>query len=80
MAPQVATVYESGEQDGLFWVAMEYVDGADLSQSLNRGPLPEDHAAPQYQDRQFAVNLTFVIEGQPRSYSFRYEVASVLPR
>ena len=45
VAPQVATVYESGEQDGLFWVAMEYVDGADLSQSLNRGPLPEDHAA-----------------------------------
>src|SRR6185295_5230961 len=44
-APQVAAVYEWGEQDGLFWVAMEYVDGADLSQSLSRGPLPEDRAA-----------------------------------
>jgi len=45
VAPQVATVYESGEDGELFWVAMEYVDGADLSQSLSRGPLPEDRAA-----------------------------------
>jgi serine/threonine protein kinase/tetratricopeptide (TPR) repeat protein len=44
-APQVAAVYEWGEQDSLFWVAMEYVDGADLSQTLSYGPLPEDRAA-----------------------------------
>ncbi|HEV8580898.1 MAG TPA: serine/threonine-protein kinase [Thermoanaerobaculia bacterium] len=45
VAPQVATVYEWGENGGLFWVAMEYIDGADLSQRLSRGPLPEDRAA-----------------------------------
>ena len=45
VAPQVAAVYEWGEDDGFFWVAMEYVDGTDLSQRLHAGPLPEDRAA-----------------------------------
>jgi eukaryotic-like serine/threonine-protein kinase len=45
VAPQVATVYEQGEDGTLFWVAMEYVAGTDLSQRLARGPLPEDKAA-----------------------------------
>ncbi len=45
VAPQVAAVYEWGEDAPFFWVAMEYVSGTDLSQSLQRGPIPEDHAA-----------------------------------
>ncbi|HEX9940880.1 MAG TPA: serine/threonine-protein kinase [Thermoanaerobaculia bacterium] len=45
VAPQVAAVYEWGEDSPFFWVAMEYVPGADLSQLLSRGPLPEDRAA-----------------------------------
>jgi serine/threonine protein kinase len=45
VAPQVAAVYEWGEDDGFFWVAMEYVDGTDLSQRLHDGPIPEDRAA-----------------------------------
>ena len=45
VAPQVATVYEWGEDGPFFWVAMEYVAGDDLSQRLARGPLPEDRAA-----------------------------------
>ena len=56
------------------------VDPGSSDEQLHRPLLPEDHAAPQYQDRHFAVNLTFLIEGQPRSYYFRYEVASVLPK
>jgi hypothetical protein len=56
------------------------VDAGSSSEQLHRPLLPEDHAAPQYQDRQFAVSLTFLIEGQPRVYYFRYEIASVLPR
>ena len=56
------------------------VESANPDEQLHRPLLPEDHAAPQYQDRQFAVNLTFLIEGQPRNYTFRYEIASVLPR
>lgn len=45
VAPQVAAVYEWGEDGPFFWVSMEYVAGDDLSQRLLRGPLPEDHAA-----------------------------------
>ena len=44
VAPQVAAVYEQGEDDGIFWFCMEYVAGTDLSQVLARGPLPEDRA------------------------------------
>lgn len=44
VAPQVAAVYEQGEDGGFFWVAMEYVPGIDLSEVLDQGPLPEDRA------------------------------------
>jgi hypothetical protein len=44
VAPQVAAVYEAGEDGDFFWVAMEYVDGTDLSRILTRGPLPEPRA------------------------------------
>lgn len=43
-APQVAAVYEEGQDNGFFWVAMEYVPGADLSEVLDQGPLPEERA------------------------------------
>jgi hypothetical protein len=45
VAPQVATVYEWGEEGPFFWVDMEYVAGSDLSERLSRGPMPEDKAA-----------------------------------
>jgi eukaryotic-like serine/threonine-protein kinase len=44
VAPQVAAVYEDGQDGDLFWVAMEYVAGSDLSEVLARGPLPEPRA------------------------------------
>jgi tetratricopeptide (TPR) repeat protein len=44
VAPQVAAVYEDGQDGDFFWVAMEYVDGTDLSEILARGPLPEARA------------------------------------
>jgi eukaryotic-like serine/threonine-protein kinase len=43
-APQVAAVYEQGVDGDYFWVAMEYVEGEDLSQRLARGPLSEPRA------------------------------------
>ncbi len=45
VAPQVAAVYEHGQDGDFFWVAMEYVDGNDLSQVLAHGPLDQDRAA-----------------------------------
>ncbi|HKH44305.1 MAG TPA: serine/threonine-protein kinase [Thermoanaerobaculia bacterium] len=44
VAPQVAAVYEQGQDDPFLWVAMEYVAGTDLSEILDRGPLPEERA------------------------------------
>lgn len=37
--PRVAHIYEAGERDGYFYIAMEYVEGQDLSEILARGPL-----------------------------------------
>ncbi|HEX3554978.1 MAG TPA: serine/threonine-protein kinase [Thermoanaerobaculia bacterium] len=45
VAPQVAAVYEWGQDGDFFWVAMEYVAGTDLSQVLSAGPLDQDRAA-----------------------------------
>lgn len=56
------------------------VDPGSGDEQLHRPLLPEDNSAPQFEDKEFAVGLTFLIEGQPRSYTFRYRVASVLPR
>jgi eukaryotic-like serine/threonine-protein kinase len=45
VAPQVAAVYEQGDQDGFFWVAMEYVAGTDLAQVIEReAPFDEQRA------------------------------------
>ena len=45
IAPQVAAVYEQGDQDGFFWVAMEYVAGDDLARVLdNEAPFDERRA------------------------------------
>jgi Protein kinase domain len=44
VAPQVAAVYEQGEDGDFFWVAMEYVAGTDLSEVLTRGAVPEARA------------------------------------
>jgi serine/threonine protein kinase len=46
VAPQVAAVYDQGDQDGFFWVAMEYISGDDLAAVIERAaPFPEERAA-----------------------------------
>ena len=37
--PRVVRVYDSGDLDGFFFVAMEYIDGQDLAELMRRGPL-----------------------------------------
>jgi len=43
--PRVARVYDSGDLDGYFFVAMEYIDGQDLAELMRRGPLAVEFAS-----------------------------------
>jgi serine/threonine protein kinase len=43
--PNVVAVYDWGQDDGSYYLVMEYVEGENLRQLLDRrGPLPEDEA------------------------------------
>ncbi len=45
--PNVCTIYDFGEHDGLIYLAMEYVEGTTLTQILaDHGPLPLARVAP----------------------------------
>src|ERR687889_1914186 len=44
MSPYVPAVYDHGIDFGYFYVAMEYLDGENLSDVITRGPLPSDRA------------------------------------
>jgi eukaryotic-like serine/threonine-protein kinase len=41
----VVRIFESGDTDGYFYVAMEYIDGQDLAELLRRGSLEPEFAA-----------------------------------
>jgi len=43
--PRVVKVYDAGDADGYFYVAMEYIDGQDLHELMRRGPLNPGFAA-----------------------------------
>jgi serine/threonine protein kinase len=43
--PRVVKIFEMGDMDGYFGVAMEYVEGQDLSDLMRHGPAPADDAA-----------------------------------
>lgn len=40
--PNIVTVYEAGEIDGLVYIVMEFLEGDDLSAHLERGEMPLD--------------------------------------
>ncbi len=42
---RVVRIFDSGDMDGYFGVAMEYVEGQDLSDLMRHGPAPVDDAA-----------------------------------
>ena len=43
--PHVVRIYDAGDVDGFFYVAMEYIDGQDLAELMRRGPLAPEFAA-----------------------------------
>jgi hypothetical protein len=64
-----------------YMIPMDYLlDPAGSVQQLHRPLVPVDASAPQYSGLDFGVDLVFLIENQPRNYSFRFKVASVIPR
>jgi serine/threonine protein kinase len=42
--PRVVKIFDAGDMDGYFVVAMEYVEGQDLSDLMRHGPAPADDA------------------------------------
>ncbi|HVQ22799.1 MAG TPA: serine/threonine-protein kinase [Candidatus Saccharimonadia bacterium] len=42
--PNILPIYEAGEVDGIYFLAMRYVDGADLETRLRSGPLEPPQA------------------------------------
>ncbi|MBI1956821.1 MAG: protein kinase [Acidobacteria bacterium] len=38
--PHICTLHDIGEQDGIHYLVMEYLDGENLHQRLQKGPLP----------------------------------------
>ncbi len=66
--PHVVRIYDSGDADGFFYVAMEYVDGQDLSELLRRGPLElefaVDTARAVAETLDSAHNLQVAIDGK----------------
>jgi hypothetical protein len=67
--PHVATVHEYGESDRFFFIAMEHVEGDDLSTLLRRGPLAPDRAIDICIDvcslLVTAHGLLLTVEGEP---------------
>lgn len=66
---------------GDYLLPIDYLfDPAGAAQQPHRPLFPEDQRAPQYEDRSFGVDLVFLVEERQRTYSFRFRVASVIPR
>jgi len=42
--PNIVTIYDVGEAEGLAYIAMEYLSGATLREVMNKGPMPLDLA------------------------------------
>ena len=44
--PNIVTIYDAGEDHGVFYIAMELVEGETLQQVMQSGPLPMEKVIP----------------------------------
>ncbi len=83
-SPLASTMIGGLQQYGDYMFPMDYlVDpgaAAGPDDQPHRPIVPEDQSAPTYSGRTFGVDLVFLIDDRPRTYSFRFQVASVIPR
>ncbi|HYM80722.1 MAG TPA: hypothetical protein VEY91_04825 [Candidatus Limnocylindria bacterium] len=78
---QPSTQIPGLQRYGDYLLPIDYlVDPAGSQQQLHVPLLPQDSTSPQYSDREFGVDLVFLVEDRPRTYTFRFKVASVIPR
>lgn len=81
-APLVYTQIGGQQQFGDYVFPMDYlVDPGASSDAQPHLPIVADDAsAPTFSGRSFGVDLVFLIEDRPRTYPFRFQIASVIPR
>ena len=77
---QAATQNAGLQRYGDWMVPLSYLLDPAGGVQLHRPLIPEDSTSPQYTDRVFGVDLAFIVEDRPRVYSFRFKIASVIPR
>ena len=66
---------------GDYLLPLDYLfDPAGSAEQTHRPLFPEDQRAPQHVDKIFGVDLVFLVEERPRTYSFRFRVVSVIAR
>jgi serine/threonine protein kinase len=54
--PHICTLYDTGHQDGIDFLVMEYLEGETLAQRLQKGPLPLEQVL------QFAIEISDALD------------------
>jgi len=55
--PNIVTIYDAGQEQGVFYIAMEYVEGETLQEIIARGPLMVEFATSIVEDVGAALDL-----------------------
>lgn len=82
-SPLVRTTVPGQSQYGDYTFPIDYLvdPGTATNDDQPHQPLvPEDSSAPTYSGRSFALTLSMRVEDRPRTYTFRFQIQSVIPR
>jgi serine/threonine protein kinase len=59
--PHICALYDVGQQDGIDYLVMEYIEGESLADRLDKGPLPVDQAL------EYAIQVADALEKAHRA-------------